>query len=609
MKRIHEVARHWRIGATLAALCALMLAGLQLTADDSGPFGPDIPDAPAVKDTHTDTSDFEGQIEISVNGGIHSRTRTDHFALVSVKNVSKEDIDGPLALVIDSPGLGVLEVAESDGKLASGEPYLELLGDDATLRAGTKLRPKRVPFTSEAAIPLSERRDFAPEFRVVRLTDKDRQRELAEDKDDENLPGKSYSQADMNRVMAIQEAATRQLFQMGHGSVYGTAVSEDDQGNLVVRVYTENPEVIRNLPGDVDGVPLDQMVIGAPFTAGPTTSNVIYVNGKAIVTPQQDKNAGDGSDKDSSDGQDGSRPGANVNPNSTGTPYDPTVRFDRPVPIGVSAFNLDIGICATGTLGCRTVDGLGAVYGLSNNHVMGGYLDVLNVALVGIPGDRIVQPGPLDALPICSFYPLDTIGRVVDYEPVFLDTPENCANFVAPINLMDACVMRSTPNNLYYCTPPDGYGAPSRHIATARIGMEVQKYGRTTVATTGTITSVNATVCVLYIMQPQLMGLFIKQIEVENTVPFGHAFGGPGDSGSLIVTKDKGALDRRPVALLFAGGPNGAVDVTIGCPIGPILTRFGLTVDDGSGAPGTGEISGSSGGVVGPVDPPPPFPM
>lgn len=46
---------------------------------------------------------------------------------------------------------------------------------------------------------------------------------------------------------------------------------------------------------------------------------------------------------------------------------DPTARFDRPVPIGVSTGNE--GECSAGTIGCRVKDGVGNVYALSNNHV------------------------------------------------------------------------------------------------------------------------------------------------------------------------------------------------------------------------------------------------
>ena len=604
MKLFHQVARQWRFGAMLACVCVLMFAGLQLTADDSGPFAPEIPDAPETVATNDDTIDLDGQIEITVNGGIRSRTRTTHSTSVTVRNTSDESIEGPLALVIDATGLDALELDESDGKLASGEPYLELLGEDGTLRAGGSLRPKRVEFESEAAIPLAERSGFAPEFRVVRLSEEDLEDDLAD-----NLPDKSYSQEDLDRVMAIQDAWNKRLMGQGNGGVFGTATAEDDQGNLVVRVYTERPGVIRDLPGEVDGIPVQQEVIGAPFSPGPTTSTTIYLNGQPVETQTQ---------PEPDDGDDGppvsDRPTEDPNadqdkdsdPRFTGTPYDPTVRFDRPVPIGVSSFNLDIGVCATGTFGCRLVDPLGQPFGLSNNHVWGGYLNIFTFCLVAVPGDRVVQPGPLDTIPICSFNPLDAIGSVSDFEPIYLAPLQVCALGLAPVNYMDATVMQAYPGAVHYCTPPDGYGHPQRAIAGARLGMKVQKYGRTNVYTSGQVTAINGTTCVgPYV--PNGFGYFERQIEIANTTPFGQPFSGGGDSGSLIVAQG-GEDEGKPVGLLFAGGGAGAVDVTIANPIGIVLTRFGMQVDDGSGAPGAGAVSGTSGGVIGALDPPPPLP-
>jgi hypothetical protein len=76
----------------------------------------------------------------------------------------------------------------------------------------------------------------------------------------------------------------------------------------------------------------------------------------------------------------------------------------------------------------------------------------------------------------------------------------------------------------------------------------------------------------------------------------------------MIVIKNPGQPDdRRPVGLLFAGGPTGEIDVTLANPIGAVLARFGVQVDDGSGAPSGANFSGTMGGVIGPLDPPSDF--
>jgi hypothetical protein len=101
--------------------------------------------------------------------------------------------------------------------------------------------------------------------------------------------------------------------------------------------------------------------------------------------------------------------------------------------------------------------------------------------------------------------------------------------------------------------------------------MKVQKYGRTTGHTRGTITGINAVIDVAY---PSGTARFVDQIIITNDTMFSTG----GDSGSLIVTQGRLLGDRRPVALLFAGS-----DInTIANPIDVVLDRFGITID-GSG--------------------------
>lgn len=631
MKLSHEVARLWRIGALAGCLCLLVFTGMQLAADDSNPFAPDIPDAPAAEDTDDASVTLDDRIEITVNGGIRSRTRTEHSASVTVKNVSDEDIDGPLALAVDSAGLDELTVVEFDGKLESGEPYVELLGENGTLRAGASLRPKRVQFESEAAIPLAARRGFAPEFRVVRLTEDDRSGDRADGDDEENIPGKSYSQVELDRVMEIQERWAVRLMTENEG-VYGTAVAEDDQGNLVMRVFTERGGIIRQLPGKIEGIPLQQKIIGGRFEVGPVPRGPIYVDGKPV------EGAGDPPEAD--EREEDSNPGAlepipdpqpgkpeeeasgenSADPEATETPIvppgDPTMRFDRPVPIGVSSINtealfLNCGPdpadvpCATGTFGCRCIDPLGNPFGLSNLHVWGTiHVDLPGPfgIFFGLPGTIITQPGLADNFCVIDLV-TDRLGVLADYQPIFTADSDSGP---FPVNIMDAAIMLPDDNAISSSTLEDGYGSPQRDVAEPRIGMEVRKYGRTTVNTVGQITSLNVAVILLYDdCDSEGYGLLIKQIEVENTAPFGFPFSQGGDSGSLIVQHDPGGPDdAKPVGLLFAGGPAGAVDATIANPLGPILTRFNLQIDDGSGAPSNAGISGTSGGALGPVDPP-----
>jgi len=624
MNLIHSVPRLRQIGSIAGCVCLLAFAGTLLAADDN-PFAPDIPGAPETVDEEEATAGLDEQIEITVNSGIRSRTRTDHFTTVTVKNISDEEIGGPLGLVIDAAGLEELQVGEFDGKLSSGEPYVELLAEGGTLRGGASLRPKRVEFTSDDAIPLALRRGFAPEFRVVRLTDENQAGGVADNEGDATIPGKSYSQADMDRVMEIQERWAVPLMTENDG-VYGTAIAEDDQGNLVMRVFTERGGIIRELPGEIEGIPLQQKIIGERFRVGPVPRGPIYVDGKPV----------EGAGNPPADDPDDSHPGTlepipdpgptdaddaeTVDPNVTDTPIvpvgDPTIRFDRPVPIGVSSVNaealfLNCGPdpndipCTTGTFGCRCIDPMGNPFGLSNLHVWGTiHVDLPGPTGVffGLPGTVITQPGLADNFCIIDLVN-DRIGVLADFEPIF--TADSDAG-PFPVNIMDAAIMLPDDDAIGTSTLEDGYGSPQRDVARPRIGMEVRKYGRTTINTVGQITSLNVAVVLAYgDCDSEGFGLLIKQIEIENTTPFGHPFGQGGDSGSLIVQHDPGGPDdAKPVCLLFAGGPAGTVDATIANPIGPILTRFNLQIDDGSGAPSNAGISGTSGGVLAPLDPP-----
>ena len=114
-----------------------------------------------------------------------------------------------------------------------------------------------------------------------------------------------------------------------------------------------------------------------------------------------------------------------------------------------------------------------------------------------------------------------------------------------------------------------GYGAPRRWTADASVGLEVQKYGRTTGLTVGRVTGIHATIDVGYRTG---IARFEDQIVIS-----GNGFSAGGDSGSLVVTKGALLADRRPVGLLFAG----ATGSTLANPIGPVLERFDVHIDGG----------------------------
>ena len=77
--------------------------------------------------------------------------------------------------------------------------------------------------------------------------------------------------------MSIQEKWTLPLMQ-GQGNVYGTAVSEDEKGNLRATVYTQCSGTA-DLLDTIDGLPVHVEVIGQMFDAGPAKDDRLYANG------------------------------------------------------------------------------------------------------------------------------------------------------------------------------------------------------------------------------------------------------------------------------------------------------------------------------------------
>jgi hypothetical protein len=223
-----------------------------------------------------------------------------------------------------------------------------------------------------------------------------------------------------------------------------------------------------------------------------------------------------------------------------------TAVWPTPVPIGVSTGNE--GECSAGTIGAR-VKGNGKVYALSNNHVYA----LENKAPIR---SRILQPGLYDTR--CNPSKNNVIGWLSDFVEI---------KFNGEPNIVDAAIAESSTDLLGNGTPPGGYGTPNSNPAVPVLNMAVQKYGRTTSLTKGTITGINATINVSY---SSGTAMFVNQIVVRSRKPFIKA----GDSGSLLVTDNASA---NPVGLLFAGNSSG--NYAIANPIRAVLDAFGVTID------------------------------
>jgi hypothetical protein len=310
----------------------------------------------------------------------------------------------------------------------------------------------------------------------------------------------------------VQERHTGRM--MANPDVVGTAVGLTEDGRPVVKVLTKRPGVA-GIPEQLEGFPVEVEVTGEIFA--------LPANGSEMSLAVQAKG-------------------------KPGTRIDPTGSFPRPVPIGVSTGNE--GECSAGTIGAR-VKSSNKVYALSNNHVYA----LENDAAIG---SFILQPGRYDTQ--CSIEIANEIGRLSDFEPIKFDGTSNT---------IDAAIAVSTPDDLDYRTPANGYGAPNSSIGIASVDLPVKKYGRTTSLTHGTVNLVNTTINVGY---SSGTALFEGQIGVTGKKG---AFIKAGDSGSLLVTEE----GNNPVGLLFAGDSSGKF--AFANPIIAVLERFTVSIDDG----------------------------
>ena len=388
--------------------------------------------------------------------------------------------------------------------------------------------------------------------------------------------------------------------------VVGTAVALEGDGLAVVKVFTERPGVVR-LPLFLDGVPVVVQVTGklmalgagaaAWWNSAPVVTISSPVNGASYPSGASINFAGTARDREDGDisaklvwnsnisgsigtgasiysvlrdgthtitasvtDKGGKTGRASVTIIVGGTPGQTktTDYWTRPIPIGVSTGNYqDV---SAGTIACRVVDTLsGKVYALSNAHVfapkdVSGRSELL---------DTVSQPGLYD-VPSHVYDPSLYLGQVTAYKPI------NGSIFAT--NDIDAAIALTDKNTLGTSTPTSlgGYGSPNRTTRAAALNMAVQKFGRTTLLTKGTITGINATMAVGY--ADNWYAWFSGQIIVQST----GAFVLPGDSGSLVVTDDAIA---NPVGLLFAGNSNGTMAIVN--PIDKVLNYFKVRIDDG----------------------------
>lgn len=231
----------------------------------------------------------------------------------------------------------------------------------------------------------------------------------------------------------------------------------------------------------------------------------------------------------------------------------------RPAPGGISIGHTEI---TAGTLGCLVKRG-GNTYILSNNHVIANSNDAQI-------GDAIIQPGPIDGglsppdiiAELAEFIPMHYLGHHNPDDSTDNDSPSTCplatglasslnglAKLAGSQTRMQAVTKRSADNfvDAAIAGPVDTNLVASNilnvgeiaGIREAELGMAVQKSGRTTGYTTGTIQQIDVTVNVQY--GGGRIAQFTDQL-IAGDMSQG------GDSGSAVLD-----MDNHIVGLLFAG--------------------------------------------------------
>jgi hypothetical protein len=261
-------------------------------------------------------------------------------------------------------------------------------------------------------------------------------------------------------------------------------------------------------------------------------------------------------------------------PSSAAT--DNASRQAMPVQLGTSGGNVQDGtrqLCCSGTLGALIrLNGVPQI--LSNNHVL---------ARSGLAesGEAVTQPGLVDTN--CSARPARAVAIFRrDWVPL------GSAN-------VDVAVARVVRGKVDPSGTILGLGVPCTDMQEPAVGLTVQKSGRTSGVTTGTIQAIDAEVTVDYqqgcVTGPYTAHRFERQIVIGP-----QDFSVAGDSGSLILS-----TDMRPVALLFAGSGT----VTLANPIQDVANAFesaGLNfalagADCSSGGSGTGAATAAAAGA------------
>ena len=235
-----------------------------------------------------------------------------------------------------------------------------------------------------------------------------------------------------------------------------------------------------------------------------------------------------------------------------------TAQQKPPIKLGTSGSNvndINASFCCTGTLGSLVKDTGGNLYILSNNHVLAR-------SNAGKTGEAIMQRGYVDTVPVCSKNGTINVADLSKFVTL---------NFSGGNNTVDGAIAKIISGQVSTSGTILEIGTLSTTTVTPSVGLKVEKSGRTTALTKGTIGAINVTVTVTGYGACGLgteTAKFVSQFQINSST-----FSSGGDSGSLIVTQPSAGKTPNPVGLLFAGSSTS----TIANPINSVLTALGVS--------------------------------
>lgn len=302
--------------------------------------------------------------------------------------------------------------------------------------------------------------------------------------------------------------------------VVGNAVSADDQGRPVIKIYTLERLPQGRVPDVIEGYRTIQVVTG-PIIA-----------------------------------HKGGPP-----PMDGGSTSDPRALQTPPVQMGTSGgwrYDLANGYCCGGTLGALITNG-SSKYILSNYHVL--YADIVNGGnnRTASPGDAVIQPGLIDVG--CNANSAQNVGTLVANGGTLPGTGVDAG--IALIN-----------GNVDASGAILNVGTISSNTLSASIGLNVKKMGRTTGLTRSSVDGLNGAFSITYENEcaggTSFTESYTGQIVIQNKRC---KFQDGGDSGSLLL--EDADTNPRAVGLCFAGSTicsNSAI--AIANPIGDVLNHY-----------------------------------